>query len=157
VQLLLITSLIASVIASLFSPPEATWEWPTSGSHLIVRDFDAPQTPWGPGHRGVDIAASGSTTLRAPVSGTLRFAGQVVSRGVVTIETREGFLVSMEPVTTTLEPGSSVRAGQSIGIIESGHCPTRCVHLGLRIDGNYVSPLAFLGHERRAVLMPWGD
>jgi len=149
--------LLASLIASLFTPPEATWEWPTTGRHLISRDFDAPQSPWGPGHRGVDIDASGSGTLRAPVSGRLRFVGDVVSRGVVTIETSEGFLVSMEPVTITREPESRVRAGQTIGVIEPGHCPTRCVHLGLRIDGNYVSPLRFLGYERRAVLMPWSD
>jgi murein DD-endopeptidase MepM/ murein hydrolase activator NlpD len=129
--------------------------WPTRGDRAVVRDFVAPQTPWGPGHRGIDIDASGSAALIAPVSGRLRFVGDVVSRGVVTIETADGFLVSMEPVTVELAPGTRVRAGQVIGVIETGHCARRCVHLGLRIEGQYVSPARFLGIERRAQLLPW--
>lgn len=144
-----------ALLASLFAPPEAMWVWPVGGHHLIVRDFVAPETPWGPGHRGIDIDASASPTLRAPVSGRLRFVGDVVSRGVVTIETSEGYLVSMEPVTIDLPSGSRVNAGQVIGSVDSGHCRTRCLHLGLRIDGHYVSPARFLGVERRAVLLPW--
>lgn len=144
-----------ALLASLFTPPEASWVWPVGGNQLIVRDFIAPETPWGPGHRGIDIDASHSATLRAPVSGRLRFVGAVVNRGVVTIETSDGFLVSMEPVTIDLPSGSMVRAGQNIGSVDSGHCPSRCLHLGLRIDGHYVSPAAFLGVERRAVLFPW--
>jgi len=122
---------------------------------VILRDFVAPETPWGPGHRGVDLDASSSATLRAPVAGRLRFVGEVVSRGVVTIETPEGYLVSMEPVSIDLPSGSRVRAGQIIGSVNSGHCRSRCLHLGLRIDGDYVSPATFLGVERRAILMPW--
>jgi len=144
-----------AVLASLFAPPEARWVWPVGGDHVIVRDFIAPETPWGPGHRGVDIDASHSPVLRAPVSGRLRFVGDVVNRGVVTIHTPEGFLVSMEPVTITLPSGSIVKAGQAIGTVDTGHCPKRCIHLGLRIDGHYVSPASFLGVERRAVLFPW--
>jgi murein DD-endopeptidase MepM/ murein hydrolase activator NlpD len=144
-----------ALLASLFAPPEARWVWPVGGQQAIVRDFVAPQTPWGPGHRGIDIDASHSPTLSAPTSGRLRFVGDVASRGVVTIETPEGFLVSMEPVTIDLPSGSAVRAGQVIGTVDTGHCPHRCLHLGLRIDGLYVSPAAFLGVERRAVLFPW--
>jgi murein DD-endopeptidase MepM/ murein hydrolase activator NlpD len=143
------------VAMGLFEPPAPTWVWPVGGQQVIVRDFVAPETPWGPGHRGIDIDASGSAALRAPVSGRLRFIGEVVSRGVVTIETSEGYLVSMEPVTIDLPSGSRVRAGQVIGSIDSGHCRSRCLHLGLRIEGNYVSPAGFLGVERRAVLLPW--
>jgi murein DD-endopeptidase MepM/ murein hydrolase activator NlpD len=146
---------VLAVLASLFSAPDPSWVWPVGGKPVIVRDFIAPETPWGPGHRGVDIDASASATLRAPVPGRLRFLGEVVSRGVVTIETAEGFLVSMEPVTVDLPPGSTVRAGQVIGSVDSGHCARRCLHLGLRIDGHYVSPAVFLGIERRAVLLPW--
>jgi murein DD-endopeptidase MepM/ murein hydrolase activator NlpD len=144
-----------ALLASLFSAPAPSWVWPVGGNPVIVRDFIAPETPWGPGHRGVDIDASTSATLRAPVSGRLRFTGDVVSRGVVTIETAEGFLVSMEPVTIDLPPGSTVRAGQVMGSVDPGHCARRCLHLGLRIGGQYVSPATFLGVERRAVLLPW--
>ncbi len=147
-------SLIAFA-TGLFEPPAPSWVWPVGGHQVIVRDFAAPETPWGPGHRGIDIDASSSSTLRAPVSGRLRFVGDVVHRGVVTIETSEGFLVSMEPVTIDVPSGSRVVAGQVLGSIDSGHCPRRCLHLGLRIDGRYVSPAKFLGVERRAVLLPW--
>lgn len=99
--------------------------------------------------------AAQSSTLRAPVSGQLRFVGEVVNRGVITIETRDGYLVSMEPVSTELATGSSVSAGQVIGRVDTGHCQTRCLHVGLRSDGHYVSPLTLLGYERRAILLPW--
>jgi murein DD-endopeptidase MepM/ murein hydrolase activator NlpD len=148
---------VLALLASLMSPPDPSWVWPVNGDPVIVRDFIAPETPWGPGHRGIDIDASHSPTLRAPVSGRLRFAGEVVSRGVVTIETSEGFLVSMEPVVLDLPTGSTVTAGQVIGEVDSGHCPRRCVHVGLRIDGYYVSPAAFFGVQRRAVLLPWAQ
>jgi murein DD-endopeptidase MepM/ murein hydrolase activator NlpD len=103
------------------------------------------------------VDASSSDALIAPVSGRVRFVGSVVNRGVVTIETSEGWLVSMEPVTINEGVGSRVRAGQRIGTITRGHCPKRCVHVGLRIEGDYHSPLRMWGLERRAVLMPWGD
>jgi murein DD-endopeptidase MepM/ murein hydrolase activator NlpD len=144
-------------LVGLFSPPPATWVWPVGGSHQVVRDFVAPESPWGPGHRGVDIGASRSNALIAPVSGRVRFVGEVVSRGVVTIETADGFLVSMEPVTIEIPSGSMVRAGQTMGSVDSGHCPTRCLHLGVRRDGNYLSPMGFFGYERRAMLLPWSD
>jgi len=146
---------LLAVIMGLFEPPAPSWVWPVGGQQVIIRDFIAPETPWGPGHRGIDIDVSASPTLRAPVAGRLRFRGNVVDRGVVTIETSEGFLVSMEPVTIDLPSGSLVTAGQAIGSVDSGHCPRRCLHLGLRIDGRYVSPATFLGVERRAVLLPW--
>jgi murein DD-endopeptidase MepM/ murein hydrolase activator NlpD len=144
-------------MSGLFDPPAASWVWPSESPRLVVEDFVAPESPWGPGHRGVDVDASSSDALIAPVSGRVRFVGSVVNRGVVTIETSEGWLVSMEPVTINEGVGSRVRAGQRIGTITRGHCPKRCVHVGLRIEGDYHSPLRMWGLERRAVLMPWGD
>lgn len=143
------------VALSLFEPPPALWDWPVTGPHRILRDFDAPRSPWGPGHRGIDIELASGKALLAPVSGRLRFQGEVVDRGVVTIETSDGYLVSMEPVSVVLPKGSRVRQGQIIGEVASGHCRVRCLHLGLRIDGEYRSPAAFLGYERRALLVPW--
>jgi murein DD-endopeptidase MepM/ murein hydrolase activator NlpD len=144
------------MMAGLFDPPPAVWVWPVSGSPQVVRDFDAPESPWGAGHRGVDISAP-SSALRAPVSGRVHFRGDVAGRGVVTIRTSEGWLVSMEPVVMDPAIGSRVAAGQRLGTIAPGHCARRCVHVGLRIDGDYHSPLRFFGFERRAVLVPWND
>lgn len=140
-------------VVGLFDPPPGVWLWPVSGAHLVVRDFDAPDSPWGAGHRGVDIRAT-AATLRAPVSGRVHFTGDVAGRGVVTIRTGEGWLVSMEPVIIDPDVGTRVNAGEVIGEVASGHCPRRCVHLGLRIDGHYHSPLRYFGYERRARLLP---
>ncbi len=139
-------------LAGLLTGPDASWIWPVHHSHTVVRAFDAPDSPWGPGHRGIDVAASRGDTVIAPVSGTIHFSGRVVNRGIITIKTREGHLVSMEPVVATIS-GRTVRAGDPIGTVASGHCAGGCLHIGLRVDGAYRSPAAELGVLTRAVLV----
>jgi len=65
------------------------------------------------------------------------------------------------PVTADVTLGQSVRAGEVIGTIEAGHCPSTCVHLGLRrpvwdrLDHEtdpYVDPIAWI--TRIPVLKP---
>lgn len=147
----------AALIASLVSPPPAVWTWPVATEKEVVRDFDAPDSEWGPGHRGLDLRASAGTVVVAPVSGRIHFTGDVVNRGVVTIRTASGWLVSMEPVRVDDEVGSRVRAGQRIGHVASGHCPGGCLHVGLRVEGEYRSPARELGILRRARLLPYTD
>ena len=135
-------------------PPEPVWVWPTTGPARVIRDFQAPQTPWGPGHRGVDLSAD-SPGVRAPASGWISFQGHVAGRGVVTITTSQGWQISMEPVESELPHGEWVGAGQDLGQLQPGHCPELCLHLGLRIGDEYRSPSQELGLLRRAVLLPW--
>jgi murein DD-endopeptidase MepM/ murein hydrolase activator NlpD len=130
----------------------ATWDWPVTGPHAIVRPYVAPPTPYGAGHRGVDLASG--TELRAPADGVVHFAGVVVDRGVLSIDHGGGVLSSYEPVTTDLVAGDVVRRGDVIATIDPGHCSEPCVHLGVRVDGEYVSPLLYLGGVPRAVLLP---
>lgn len=148
------TATIALILTlGLTPPPPASWHWPVDGEHRVVRDFLAPPSPWGAGHRGLDLAARAGTPVRAPVSGRVSFSGRVVDRGVITIETADGWLVSMEPVEASMSSGQ-VRAGQRLGVLQSGHCPGGCLHIGLRIEGEYRSPARELGILRRAVLQP---
>src|SRR2546427_10127628 len=49
------------------------WTWPGVGPG--IQTFDPPDTPYGSGHRGIDIAASVGTTVVAPADGTVTFAG----------------------------------------------------------------------------------
>jgi hypothetical protein len=135
-------------------PPVATWVWPVSGPQEVVRDFRAPATPWGAGHRGLDLAAT-TDAVRAPVSGVVSFTGTVVDRSTLTITTAAGDKVSLEPVEGIVVAGQRVSAGQRIGILHPGHCPTLCVHIGLRIKDEYRSPRRELGILQRAVLLPW--
>jgi murein DD-endopeptidase MepM/ murein hydrolase activator NlpD len=143
------------LLATLIPPPPAAiWEWPTTGPHHVLRDFSAPLTPWGSGHRGLDLAATWDKIV-APVAGVITFSGWVVNRGVITITTAEGHRLSLEPVTPLLTSGERVRAGEVIATLEPGHCATLCVHIGLRVGEDYRSPRRELGILQRAVLLPW--
>ena len=127
---------VVAVILILIIPPApaAIWDWPTEGPHTVVRDFCAPSSPWGPGHRGLDLAAT-STEIRVPAPG----------------------VISMEPVTALVTAGDVVARGDVIAQLEPGHCAELCLHLGLREGGKYRSPRRELGVLQRAVLLPLGD
>jgi murein DD-endopeptidase MepM/ murein hydrolase activator NlpD len=150
---LLALVLFASLIPE---PPPASWQWPTEGPRTVLRDFQAPLTPWGAGHRGLDLAASG-TAIRSPVSGVVTFSGLVVNRGVITITTDSGQKVSLEPVEPLVSTGTRVSQAELIATLAPGHCARLCVHIGLRTaDERYRSPRRELGVLQRAVLVPWG-
>lgn len=136
------------------SPPAPRWAWPTPAPHAVVRQYLAPATPYGPGHRGLDVA-SPATAISAPADGVVHFAGVVVDRPVLSIAHEGGFLSSYEPLATTLVAGDTVTRGQLIGTLEPGHCgPVLCLHFGVRLDGQYVNPLLLLGGVPRSVLLP---
>jgi murein DD-endopeptidase MepM/ murein hydrolase activator NlpD len=133
----------------------ALWAWPIAAPHPIARAYLAPATPYAPGHRGIDIRAPVGAEVRAPADGVVHFAGVVVHRPVLSIDHGGGVLSSYEPVETTLHEGDAVRRGQVIGTLLTGHCATgACLHLGVRVGDEYVSPLLFLGGQPRAVLLP---
>ncbi|MFF1877362.1 murein hydrolase activator EnvC family protein [Leifsonia sp. NPDC058230] len=136
------------------------WAWPLHPVS-VVRGFEAPPTPYAAGHRGLDLAAGSGTPVYAPADGIVYFVGTVVDRPVVTLDHGGGVLSSYEPVAgagsraSALEVGATVPAGESIGVVASGgHCDARCLHVGVRIDGAYVSPLLFFDRIPRAVLLP---
>ena len=131
----------------------ARWDWPVAGERIVLRPFIAPATPYGPGHRGVDLSA-GAPTLTAPADGVVRFAGMVAGRPVLSIDHGGGVVSSYEPVSSSLAPGDAVARGDPIGTIEPGHCERLCVHLGVRVDGEYANPLLWLGGAVRPILLP---
>lgn len=143
------------------APRAPGWVWPVDGPRLVDRPFVAPAQPWSPGHRGVDLRApAAGAEVRAVMAGVVHFAGVVVDRPVITI--RDGqLLATVEPVEPLVAEGDRVVAGQVIGTLLPGHCAPAprggpCVHLGVRLAGEYVSPLLYLGGLRRAVLLPLG-
>ncbi|HEY5320679.1 MAG TPA: peptidoglycan DD-metalloendopeptidase family protein [Galbitalea sp.] len=131
---------------------EPRWSWPVGGAHTIVRPYLAPATAYAAGHRGVDIAATGAVT--APADGVVHFAGFVVDRPVLSIVHAGGVISSYEPVTSTLSKGDVVTRGEIVGALQPGHCLQSCLHFGVRIDGQYVSPMLFLGGLPHSVLLP---
>lgn len=132
---------------------EASWRWPVDPPYAVARPYLAPPTPYAAGHRGVDLRAPGGTVY-APAAGVVHFAGVVVDRPVLSIRHPGGVLSSYEPVTTHLTEGDAVRRGEVIGTVLPGHCASPCLHFGVRVDGEYVSPMLFLGGVPRSVLLP---
>ena len=130
------------------------WLWPVAEPHAVARAYLAPATPYSAGHRGVDLRAEEGASVRAPADGVVRFAGWVVDRPVLSVTHGGGVVSSYEPVESSLSEGDVVRRGDVIGTLLAGHCRSPCLHLGVRIDGEYVSPLLFLGGQPRAVLLP---
>jgi len=137
--------------------PAPQWSWPVPPPIVVVAPFRAPPTPYAAGHRGIDLAVDPGAAIRAAAPGTVSFAGPVAGRGVVAIDHGGGVVSAIEPVAATVAEGAAVSAGDVIGTVSSGgHCTAGCVHFGVRIDGEYVSPFLFLGGLPRAVLLPTG-
>ena len=141
---------LAALTLLVAAPP---WNWPVDPPHVIVRPYIAPRTPYSAGHRGIDLAAP-TGTVYAPADGVVHFAGTVVDRPVLSIEQPGGVLTSYEPVATTLTAGATVERGEVIGTVVPGHCASLCLHFGVRVHGDYASPLAWLGGIEPAVLLP---
>ena len=141
-------------VSGAAAPATATdWRWPVDPPHPVVRQYLAPATPYGAGHRGIDIGSAGSEVF-APADGVVSFAGVVVGRPVLAIRHPGGLVSSYEPVESMLKPGDAVSRGQPIGTLLGGHCASLCLHFGVRLDGQYVSPLNYLGEIPRSVLLP---
>jgi murein DD-endopeptidase MepM/ murein hydrolase activator NlpD len=149
---LVLTVVVLVLPGSSAAVSEPRWSWPVSGAHTIIRPYLAPATAYAAGHRGIDIAATGVVT--APADGVVHFAGFVVDRPVLSITHADGVISSYEPVTTALHEGDTVRRGETIATVEPGHCIQLCLHFGVRIDGQYVSPMLFLGGLPHSVLLP---
>jgi murein DD-endopeptidase MepM/ murein hydrolase activator NlpD len=129
------------------APARATgsWTWPVVGP--VVRGFDPPDSPYGSGHRGVDIAAPIGTVVRAPAAGVVSFAGNVGGRLFVTIDHGGGLLSTCSFLSSILvHKDDLVAQGQIVALSGTGHIgdTTPNVHLGVRLNGRYVDPLDYL-------------
>ena len=122
------------------------WTWPVVGP--VIRGFDPPDSPFGSGHRGVDIAAPVGTPVRAAAAGTATFAGPVGGRLFVTVdhgadlESTYSFLDSI-----AVRRGDIVSQGQVIARSGTGHAGgvVPALHFGVKLADAYVDPLEYLG------------
>lgn len=115
------------------TPRRGQFGWPLAGSPRVVRGFHPPALPYGPGHRGVDLAADADAPVLAAGAGTVMFAGMVAGRGVVSVSHPGGLRTTYEPVSATIVTGAQVARGARIGTLAPGHpgCPTTaCLHWG---------------------------
>jgi murein DD-endopeptidase MepM/ murein hydrolase activator NlpD len=149
------SSAISTTAVAARSADEPHWDWPVGLPWQILRPFEAPENNYSSGHRGVDLRSAPGETVVAPADGVVHFSGYVVDRPVVTLEHPNDLLASFEPVVPSVTKGTAVRRGDPIGIVGTGgHCADACIHFGVRHQGEYVSPMLFLGHVPRAVLLP---
>lgn len=134
--------------------PRARWTWPAP-SHVVVRPWEAPETEYGPGHRGLDVAAPPGAPVVAVAAGTVTFAGPVGGRSVVTVDHGGGLVSTLDAVDPRVVTGDHVEQGDPVGTVAPGHCADEpCLHLGARLDGRYVDPAAFLPRAAWPVLLP---
>lgn len=112
---------------------------------IVIRPFDAPAHPYGPGHRGVDLAAAPGAPVRSAAAGTVTFSGPVAGTRWVTVAHGGGLDTTYGPLEPQVAAGRRVRAGQRLGRLDPG-----AGHLdwGARLDGRYIDPLTLLGRWR---------
>ncbi|MFD0317533.1 murein hydrolase activator EnvC family protein [Streptomyces flavalbus] len=131
------------------TPPVAT-TWPLTPRPPVLRGWDPPPTPYARGHRGVDLRATPGAPVRAVAPGRVTYAGRVAGRGVITVELHATgnppLRTTYEPVTPTVHKGDEVSPGQPLGTLTptTPHCPTSCLHWGLRRGATYLNPLTLL-------------
>lgn len=148
----------AAVPASTAAPvPVALWTSPLGDPPIVSRPFDAPASPYGPGHRGVDLGGPPGATVRAAGAGVVVFAGMVAGRPVVSVAHAGGLRTTYEPVAPSVGAGEAVARGSPLGTLLPGHpgCPvSACLHWGLRRGDTYLDPLQLL-RPPRIRLLPW--
>lgn len=151
-----LTIALATVLLTspVYSPSNRErWPSPTASGFSIQRLFDLPRGEYQAGHRGIDIRASQGDEVRAPTSGTVHFAGDVVDRGVLTIERADHTLVSFEPVSASVLVGDQIQVNDLLGSVSgASHCGTSCLHVGVRVDNHYVNPLRYFFAGRPQLL-----
>jgi murein DD-endopeptidase MepM/ murein hydrolase activator NlpD len=138
---------------------EPRFWWPLAPAPpTVTRAFDPPAVPYGPGHRGVDLAATPGRPVLAAGTGFVVFAGQLAGRGVVSIDHDGGLRTTYEPLAVGVAAGDQVAAGQVIGTVTAGHpgCPaTACLHWGVRRGEDYLDPLLLVQVGAEIRLKPW--
>ena len=133
--------------------------WPLQPEPVVVHGFDPPDSPYGAGHRGVDLLGTVGQPVLAPLPGAVTFAGSLAGRGVVVVD-HGATRTTYEPVAATVAVGTSVAAGAQVGSLElaGSHCfPRACLHWGWIEGETYLDPLRLVGAGPVRLLPLWRD
>ncbi len=167
----LTTALLAAALSlsSTLAPPSAANReppgtdpvgvWPLRPDPAVVADFDPPDTPYGAGHRGVDLAGSAGQVVHSALAGTVSYAAPLAGRGVVVVD-HGATRTTYEPVAATVAVGDQVARGSPIGTLQlpGSHCfPRACLHWGWIEGDTYLDPLRLVGAGPVRLLPLWRD
>lgn len=154
--LLILAGGIVLLDATRAAADGSSWRWPLQDDHAVLNDFAPPASPWGRGHRGIDLAADPGEPVVAAGDGRVRYAGMLAGRGVVSIVHGER-RTTYEPVVPSVRAGDTVDAGDRIGVIGhfGSHCAAACLHWGLLRGDEYLHPLKLLGRGPVRLLPVW--
>lgn len=142
---------------------EPRYAWPLRPPPAVLTPFGAPEDPFGPGHRGVDLAGTVGQPVLAARGGTVVFAGLVAGQGVVSVQHDDGLRTTYEPLVPVVHAGAVVATGDVLGALAAGHrgCASACLHWGVRRDRlEYLDPLVLLRPPWVRLLPvpdPWPD
>jgi len=118
---------------------------------VVMNQFRQPLTPYGSGHRGIDVEVKNGEVIHAPFAAKVYWRGWVGTRFTVALVRLDGLIFEAEPVCSRLATGADALAGATVGrVCESptyvSHCaPRLCAHLGLRTSLGYFSLESFFG------------
>ena len=119
-------------------------DYPVMGA--VTRAFEAPAAQWGPGHRGIDVAAAPGTRVGAAAPGVVAFAGRVADVMAVTIDHGGEFETTYSDLAETfVSVGDRVDTGHWVGTVGYAHPGVAGLHLGVKLNGAYVDPTLYLG------------
>lgn len=139
------------------------YSWPLRPPPAVLTPFGAPEDPFGPGHRGVDLAGTVGQPVLAARGGTVVFAGLVAGQGVVSVQHDDGLRTTYEPLVPAVQAGAVVATGDVLGALSAGHrgCALACLHWGVRRDRlEYLDPLVLVRPPWVRLLPvpdPWPD
>jgi murein DD-endopeptidase MepM/ murein hydrolase activator NlpD len=132
-------------------PAYGTYAWPVRGP--VLRGFDPPETPFGSGHRGIDIGAPMGSLIVAAHDGVVAFAGPIAGNLFVSIDHPDGVRTTYSWLTqVAVRRGDPVERGGPIGRSGAGHpgAEEPHLHFGARIGTLYIDPMLLL--ERGSVV-----
>lgn len=142
--------------------------WPIPGYNTITSNFGRRKSPTAGAssfHKGLDIGAPEGTTIIAVTEGTITYTGFLGGGGYTITLSKDNMKISYCHVSPNymVEVGQTVKIGQIIGNVgpkyvygvkgnnyhDSSGKPTNGattgthLHIGIRVDGEYVNPLDY--------------
>lgn len=156
---LLVTLLPPGPAAAPAADTDPVGEWPLRPEPAVVEHFDPPETPYGAGHRGVDLLGSPGQPVRAALPGEVTWSGTLAGRGVVVVS-HGATRTTYQPVAGSVPVGTTVAAGDVVGSLEltGSHCfPRACLHWGWLEGETYLDPLDLVGAGPVRLLPLWRD